>query len=131
MAGSLKNLSIKIKNYKCFANEEQGFEQVLPINIIIGRNNSGKSTLLELIQYITTGRADIPTSLWHKGQQSTIILEDLLYENDLKRVFSEDTRGGGIPGRNHWEYGNKWVGKPLKWQLGSNNNNNTFLAITP
>lgn len=130
MSESLKNLSVKIKNYKCFANEEQGFENIFPINIIIGRNNSGKSTLLELIQYVANGGTDIPAELWHKGQRSAIILEDLLNESDLRRVFNERTSGGGIPG-NHWEYGKKWIGKPLKWLLERNQNNNTFLALTP
>lgn len=42
-------LSIKAKNYKCFGEEPQGFDEIYPINIIIGRNNSGKSSLLDLI----------------------------------------------------------------------------------
>ncbi len=41
--------SIKIKNYKCFGNEPQGFEKIYPINIITGKNNSGKSSLIDLI----------------------------------------------------------------------------------
>lgn len=46
--------SIKIKNYKCFVadNDYQGFDDIKPINIIIGKNNSGKSKLLEALRYI-------------------------------------------------------------------------------
>jgi putative ATP-dependent endonuclease of the OLD family len=45
------NTSIKVKNYKCFGDEEQGFEKIYPLNIIIGKNNSGKSSLIDLIQH--------------------------------------------------------------------------------
>ena len=44
--------SIKIKNYKCFGNEPQGFEKIYPINIIIGKNNSGKSSLIDMMKKI-------------------------------------------------------------------------------
>ncbi|MBI3815258.1 MAG: AAA family ATPase, partial [Nitrospinae bacterium] len=116
MSQSLKDHSVKIKNYKCFGADEQGFEHILPVNIIIGRNNSGKSTLLEIIQYVTTGSANIPRHLWHKKRQPAI-LEDLLTESDLRRVFNENMSGGGIPEKNHWEY--------------EKNSNNTLLEITP
>jgi AAA15 family ATPase/GTPase len=47
-----KNVSIKIKNYMCFGEIPQGFDSIKPINIIIGRNNSGKSRLLDSIEYL-------------------------------------------------------------------------------
>lgn len=40
--------SLKFSNIKCFGQDPQGFETIKPINIIIGRNNSGKSTLVDL-----------------------------------------------------------------------------------
>ena len=43
--------SIKIKDYKCFVkeNDYQGFDDIKPVNVIIGKNNSGKSKLLEAL----------------------------------------------------------------------------------
>ncbi|MCB1531704.1 MAG: AAA family ATPase [Alphaproteobacteria bacterium] len=43
--------SIGVANHKCFDSPPQGFEEIKPINIIIGRNSSGKSSLLDLIEY--------------------------------------------------------------------------------
>lgn len=50
--------SVKVKDYKCFASEPQGFEKIYPVNIIIGKNNSGKSSLIDLIEFIVSPSAD-------------------------------------------------------------------------
>ena len=47
--------SIKIKNYKCFGENLQGFEKICPINVIIGKNNSGKSSLIDLLKTVIDG----------------------------------------------------------------------------
>ncbi len=43
--------SLFVRNFKCFGAELQGFEQVRRLNLIIGRNNSGKSALLDLVRF--------------------------------------------------------------------------------
>jgi putative ATP-dependent endonuclease of the OLD family len=47
----LSDVSLKCLNFKCFGEPMQGFDQIKPMNIIIGRNNSGKTTLLDLLEY--------------------------------------------------------------------------------
>lgn len=42
-------VSLKASNFKCLGETFEGFERIKPVNIIIGRNNSGKSTLIELV----------------------------------------------------------------------------------
>jgi AAA15 family ATPase/GTPase len=46
--------SAKIRYFKCFGELAQGFDQVKPVNLIIGRNNSGKSALLDLVEYLVS-----------------------------------------------------------------------------
>lgn len=42
--------SVKVKGTSCFTGDWCGFDEFKPINIIIGRNNTGKSQLLTLVQ---------------------------------------------------------------------------------
>ena len=42
--------SVYFKGHLCFQREWAGFDTIKPINVIIGRNNSGKSHLLELVE---------------------------------------------------------------------------------
>jgi len=115
----LNNFSVKVRNLKCFGGQEQGFEETKPINLIIGRNNSGKSTLLDLIEFVVKGITDIPLRLWYTGQQPEIVAEAPLTEDEIKRIFPEDVSGSVIPGRNHWEFGRKFVGTKLRWRLNA------------
>ncbi|MBZ0165802.1 MAG: AAA family ATPase, partial [Candidatus Omnitrophica bacterium] len=62
----LQDLSIKIKNYKSFSENEQGFEGIYPINLVIGRNNSGKSALIDLVAY-GCGKFELADA-GHKGK---------------------------------------------------------------
>jgi hypothetical protein len=39
----------------------------------------------------------------------------MLSQPELQQVFTENTRGGRIPGANHWTYGRQWIGKPFSW----------------
>lgn len=115
----LLNFSVKAKNLKCFGDDEQGFEQIKAINLIIGRNNSGKSTLIDLIEYVVSRKIDAPQGHWHDRNRPEIIAEAPLSEAELRRVFPEGTRGGGVPGQNHWQFGSKFVGAILTWSLGA------------
>src|SRR5688572_17327858 len=88
---SLTDFSLKVSNFKCFADEPQGFDTLKPINIIIGRNNSGKSTLLDLMAYATR-----PSSIegrGHKGRPPAVFISTTLTEDHFSRCLSrQDTR---------------------------------------
>ena len=47
--------SIHFKGHLCFQEEWAGFDAIKPINVIIGRNNSGKSHLLDLVDALAQG----------------------------------------------------------------------------
>ena len=87
---NLEDVTIKIRNYKSFGGEEQGYEGIRPVNIIVGRNNTGKSTLLDLVQYATE-----PTDLshlGHKGQKQPQVLVTVKLDSDeISRIFPKNT----------------------------------------
>ena len=112
----IESLAVKVKNYKCFGDEEQGFTTILPINVIIGRNNSGKSTLLELIQYAVKPYENFQ-ELGYKGNTlPEVFLTHPVQEAELRMVFPENTIGGPIKG-NHWAFGSKLIGSTIKYKL--------------
>lgn len=124
-----ENLLLKVRHLKCFDKPEQGFDELKPINLIIGRNNSGKSTLLDLIEYAIKGIMVVPKSLWHAEQAPEMIAEVPLSAEELSAVFPEGTSGGEIryPYSNHWQFGKKLIGAKFRWRL--NEAQNRFISI--
>jgi putative ATP-dependent endonuclease of the OLD family len=47
----MKDGGIRFKGYRCFE-DWAGFDEIKPVNIVIGRNNSGKSTLMKLVEFV-------------------------------------------------------------------------------
>ena len=113
----LDDVSIKIKNYKSFGSTEQGYEGIRPINLIIGRNNTGKSTLLDVIGYATEP-TDL-SSLGHKGQQPQVLVTVKLGSDEISRILPKIPNGQwGIAGfATPFEFGRQWIGKPITYVL--------------
>ena len=88
----MKADSIYFKGYSCFKKDWAGFDEIKPINVIIGRNNSGKSHLLDLVEALCDGK------LFDRGWDYRC--RGVLDENSLQRVFSENTSEGTLGG-NH------------------------------
>ena len=53
----IPDCSVKADDYKCFRGEPTGFEQFKQINLIIGKNNTGKSALLDLAELVCHANA--------------------------------------------------------------------------
>ncbi len=102
--------SISFKGHRCFKTEWAGFASIKPINVIIGRNNTGKSHLLDLAEVLCTGEFQKrPWSFRCKGT---------LQERDLSGRFKKDTSGGELDG-NFWnDHGRHFVGIEMTWETG-------------
>ncbi len=100
---------IIFENYKCFKNRIC-IDEIKPINIIIGRNNIGKSSLLDIIEFIND-----PEKHW-KNSKTRIFLEKCLQDSEIKRIFSE-SHSGGIIGKNFYEFGKTFIGKPFAYEI--------------
>jgi len=108
---------IIVKNFKCFDSSGGGFEKILPINLIIGKNNSGKSSLIDLIKFIVEKHKEF-IEIGRDNSSPEIIIEHKLTQQEISRGFSSSTSGGGIPGNNFYEYGKGFIDKTYTYKLG-------------
>jgi hypothetical protein len=106
--------SIYFRGYHCFKKDWAGFDSIKPINVIIGRNNTGKSHLLDLVATLCEGKLKV-----HGWRYK---FRGILDEDTLKRVFRENVRDGELGG-NHWmEHGRHFVGAQITWETDENSN---------
>lgn len=99
--------SIYFRGHRCFKSDWSGFDTVKPINVIIGRNNSGKSHLLDLVEALCDD------TLQKHGWQ--LRCRGVLDEGSLRAQFSERTSLGELQG-NHWrDHGRHFVNVEMTW----------------
>lgn len=110
------NFSVTINNYKGFPSNQTGFEDILPLNIIIGKNNSGKTTLIEVIEYLVKPFPEFTQRVRSNIQPSIVITQPLTLE-DIAKVFPQNTSGGGFPSGNHFDYGRGLEGKLISYSV--------------
>lgn len=97
---------IKFQDYKCF--KSGCIDNLKPINIIIGKNNIGKSSILDIFEMLYSKR---------ELKNTKIVLEKELTEEDILKVFSKTTYGGGIPTPYHYDFGKKFIGKIFPYEI--------------
>jgi len=110
--------SVYFRGHRCFKNDWVGFDSIAPLNIIIGKNNSGKSHLLDLAEALCAGKL--------KGPGWRFKCHGELDESSLTQVFHQNSAGGDLGG-NHWhDHGKLFVGKSVTWEIDENSNVGAF-----
>lgn len=100
--------SAKFKNHPCFKRHWSGLDDTTPITLIIGKNNTGKSHLLQFIEALCSQEIG--------GIRWDLNVEIPLTEEMLSRVFQKGTSGGDLGGY-HWEqHGCLFTGKTAYWK---------------
>ena len=105
---------VKFSNYKSFSNDTYVslvFDS--PVNLIIGRNNSGKSSTIDILEYVFN--ADKQKTM--VSNHSTDILIAVEITDSHLGAFDEYTSGGNIPGVNHRAFARQFIGKKLYVRL--------------
>lgn len=106
---------IFFKGYKSFSSELLiKLNDIKNLNIIIGKNNSGKSSVLDVIEFAL----DKNKFFDHRENVNLIEIKVPLDEQRIKRVFDEGTSGGGING-NHFLFGKRFIGKDFSVKLNA------------
>lgn len=101
----LDGFALNIRGVKCFDEDGSGCFHFAPITFIIGKNNSGKSTVLDVLQECCgTQRRMFEGPLTRAGTTPYIEIRKRPDEAKLKREFAPSISGGSIPGQSHWHY---------------------------
>jgi putative ATP-dependent endonuclease of the OLD family len=80
-------MGIYCTNFKCFGDERVGIDQIKPINLIVGRNNSGKSSFLDLVRHATLEGASVEEFHKRNGKDSELIFGTVIKEEHLLLAF--------------------------------------------
>jgi predicted ATP-binding protein involved in virulence len=102
-------IGLRFENYKSFGPGFVGFDSLASTNVIIGRNNSGKSALLDVVEFACNHAKGIPNFLYHASNPSRVAFSTQLPENVVKAVFQPNASHGPFSG-NHWQVGRQLVG---------------------
>lgn len=108
----LGGFSVRISNLKSFG-DESPMITFNPINILIGRNNSGKSSFYDALELLQSAGGSYVTEIDRQGNKYSLEVSQKLQESELRRVFQENTSQGGVPGPNHWYFGQQFVGEKV------------------
>ena len=112
LGGAFWQAFVKYRGYRCFKNSWAGFDTLKPINVLIGRNNTEKSHLLDFAESLC---GKTPS---RKGWQCSC--EGILDEASLRQHFQAGTSGGPLPG-DHWGvHGHHFIGLKITWRVDEN-----------
>lgn len=100
---------IGLKNYKSFT-DYAFLEGIGNVNLIIGKNNSGKSSMLDVVEYVFN------KNIFSETQPEEIIVGQELTEAAIASSFSKSISGGSI-GCNYYSYGSKFLDKMFSYKL--------------
>jgi putative ATP-dependent endonuclease of the OLD family len=109
----LEGFRFRFPNFKGFAAEPGDWIEFQPITVVVGRNNTGKSAIIDALRVVLSGKKAFRDEYHRAGQQASFDIESHLGEPDLRQVFRENHSSGGVPGGNDWMYGRDFVGSLL------------------
>lgn len=102
--------SLKVANYKNIGSSFIGFDRIEKFNILIGRNNIGKSTLLSILNQI----GSISVSEPYEKKITMDIEFSIFLDSVPEYIFPSNTSNGDVG--NFFEYGETLVGKKLIYE---------------
>lgn len=104
--------SLKIKNYKHIGDSYIGFDKLENLNILVGQNNIGKSTLLQSIEMLISGNVN-------NREISTDTKLEFGFcptENEIQNVFSINAYDISPYGSN-FKYGKRFIDKYMSFEF--------------
>lgn len=112
---------LTIKHYKCFDEVGATIDALKSINVIIGKNNIGKSSVIDIFKFLTTTDKTFFNSR-RNGKAPELDFEHIVNEQLILKSFPSNTSGGDING-NHQQYGLTLVNSILNYTINENSQN--------
>jgi energy-coupling factor transporter ATP-binding protein EcfA2 len=104
----LGRFSLNVIGVKCFDEKGSGFFKFSPITFIIGKNNSGKSTILDVLQECCKDSGLMfQGPLSRSGITSSIEIKRQPEEENLIRAFPPTASRRTMTEANYWEFARK------------------------
>ena len=110
---------MKIANFKNIGNKYIGFERLTKLNVLIGQNNIGKSTLLEMLDFLfemrTNYNRNFLTEITIPPMEFTVEVDKNLLMTFLGKNKSSSDVG------NHYEYVSSFIDRKIKYRANNRN----------
>ncbi len=108
---------LRFKGYKSFKEEYTEIKFFDKINVFIGRNNSGKSSCIDIVENIIDPSVLYDNKFFKNGME--IQVAHVLNDDDIRRVFRKDWSNGDLPAGFCYEYnfGNTFIGKEMYFSV--------------
>lgn len=108
--------SIKLSGFKCFGDEPQGFDEIKPLNLIVGRNNSGKSAILDFLGCVIGKQPTFPENFFRSNGPPSVLFGRKLESEDIEAHFDKTRRTSGHHFHNDFEFGKSYIGQMIYWR---------------
>ena len=125
----LIDMALKIANFKSFGPNPQGFDSIQNIHVLVGRNNSGKSALIDLIHAITNKSFNASEINWHNGKTTSILTETTIGPEEIQAVFPSNMSSGEMG--NHYEFGRRFEKQRALVTIGPNDAKELKSVVNP
>jgi predicted ATPase len=102
-------LSAHFVSHACFKSEWSGFDAFKLMTVIVGRNNSGKSNIIDLVKVLCNS--------YITSEQCSLRLTKRLEEDDLRKIFPENVGDYSLSGDPWRAHGKRLTGGMLSWVL--------------
>jgi AAA15 family ATPase/GTPase len=110
-----------VRNYKCFDGQGTSIDSLKSINVIIGKNNSGKSSVIDIFKFLTTNDKTFFKNK-RNGKVPDLEFQHIVNESLILQFFDKGASGGDI-GVDHQQYGLSLVDSILKYTIDENGKN--------